>query len=90
MGLTPMCDLQQGRGDGERGRIKELTVAAETRCEAPAETGKADELKGRKRHRGRKGRTAQGKRHKGGVSPSDAEGSTGTGVAGDGSKSEKN
>ena len=36
------------------------------RCEAPAEAGKDDELKGRKRHRGRKGRTAQGKMQKGG------------------------
>ena len=77
----------EGRGDGERGRIQEPTVAAEARCEAPAETGQDDEPKGRKRHRGRKGRTAQGKRHKGGVPPRGAEGSTGTRGAGDGSKS---
>ena len=62
-------------GDGKRGR----TNAGEQRCEAPAMAGKGDELKGRKRLRGRKGRTVQGKRQKGGVSPSGAEGSTGTG-----------
>ena len=79
------------RGDGDRGRIQEMIVAAEQRCEAPAETGKDEELKGRKRHRGRKGRRAQGKRQKGGAPSSGAEGSTCTGVAsgGDGSNSAK-
>ena len=75
------------RGDGDRGRIKGLTIAGGQRCEAPAEAGKGDELKGRKRLRGRKGITAQGKRQKGGGVPSGAEGSTSAGVArgGDGS-----
>ena len=76
-------------GDGDRGRIQVQTVAEDTRCEAPAEAGKEGEPKGRKRHRGRKGSTAQGKRQKGGVPPSGAEGSTGIGVAGNGSRSGK-
>ena len=80
---------REGRGDGDRGRIQVQTVAEDTRCEAPAEAGKEGESKGRKRHRGRKGSRAQGKRQKGGVPPSGAEGSTGTGVAGNGSRSGK-
>ena len=73
----------------DRGRIQVKTVAEDTRCVAPAEAGKEGESKGRKRHRGRKGSRAQGKRLKGGVPPSGAEGSTGTGVAGNGSRSGK-
>ena len=73
----------------DRGRIQVQTVAEDKGREAPAEAGKEDESKGRKRHRGRKGNRVQGKRRKGGVPPSGAEGSTGTGVAGDGSRSGK-
>ena len=41
---------REGRGDGDRGRIQVQTVAEGKGCEAPAEAGKKDESKGRKRH----------------------------------------
>ena len=72
------------REDGNRGQTKGQTRAVGQRGEAQTEVGNDEEFKGRKRHRGRKGRTAKGKRLTGDGSLRTAEGSTGTGVAGGG------
>ena len=74
------------RGDGDRGQTKGLTRAAGQRGGAQAEAGSDEEFKGGKRlpDRGRKGRTAKGKRPKGDGLSSRAEGNTGIGVAGGG------
>ena len=68
----------------DRGQTQGLTRAMGQGGGAQAEAGNDEEFKGRKRHRGRKGRTAEGKRPKGDGLSSTAEGSTGTGVAGGG------
>ena len=53
------------RGDGYRGQTKGRTRAVGQRGRAQATAESDEEFKGRKRHRGRKGGTAQGKRPKG-------------------------
>jgi hypothetical protein len=75
------------RPSPDRGQTKGQTSAGGQRGEAQAEVGKDEEMKGRKRHRGRRGRTVKGKRPKGDGSSSAAEGSTGTVAAWDGTDS---
>ena len=87
--MTPIGEIQcshpnLGRGDGERGQTKGLTREEGRRGGAQAEAGNGEDLKGGKRLRGWKGRTAKGKRPKGAEPPGRAKGCTGTGVAGGG------
>ena len=79
-----VCDTVTKREDRDREQTKGLTRAAGQRGGAQAEAENDKEFKGRKRLRGRKGRTAKGKRPKGAGPPGRAEGSTGIGVAGGG------